>query len=64
MVAYDGNTMPDISGASLRKMKNMVARLRERAAFAPTITSRANATKRLRYVEDAIRTKYGSEALK
>ena len=64
MVAYDGNTMPDISGASLRKMKNMVARLRERVAFAQDPNSRTNATKRLRYVEEAICTKYGSEALK
>ena len=44
-------TMPKIEGVSLRKLKNKMARLRERAA----ITRSNHAIERLHYVEEAIR---------
>ena len=46
-------TMPKTEGVSLRKLKNKMARLRERAA----ITRSDDAIKRLHYIEEAIRKK-------
>jgi len=48
------NAMPRIRCRSLKKLKNMAARLRERAAFANCYAARSRAVERLRFVEEAI----------
>ena len=51
----EGNTLPRIEVRSLKKLKNMAARLRERVAFGNCDTSRYKALERLKHVVNAIR---------
>ena len=51
---YSGNTLPRVEGRSLKRLKSMAARLRERVAFANCKVSRDKALERFKHVKKAI----------